>query len=90
MMSRAQPQAEPQIAMTETEILLLCHAVKSKRHPAQQPGTLNDAILLLAKLGGYLARAHDSPPGNLILWRGLARLTDIQLGFLIAKEIVGN
>jgi hypothetical protein len=87
MMSRVQPQAEPQIAMTKTEILLLCHAMKSKRQSTPQPETLNDAILLLAKLGGYLARAHDPPPGNLILWRGLARLTDIKLGFLIAKEL---
>jgi hypothetical protein len=51
---------------------------------------MHDAVQLLAKLGGYLARTHDPPPGNLILWRGLARLTDIQIGFRIAQRIVGK
>jgi hypothetical protein len=25
-------------------------------------------------LGGYLARSSDSPPGNMVIWRGLSRL----------------
>jgi hypothetical protein len=90
MMNRVEPQANPRIAMTETEMQLLSYAVKNKEHASTLPATLNDALLLLARLGGYLARAHDPPPGNLILWRGLARLTDIQIGFLIAQEIVGK
>ena len=36
-----------------------------------------------ARLGGYLARANDPPPGNIVRGRGLARLTDIQLGLLL-------
>jgi hypothetical protein len=36
-----------------------------------------------------LARASDPPPGNLVMWRGLSRLTDIVLGFEAAK-LVGN
>ena len=43
----------------------------------------------LARLGGYLDRTRDSPPGNMVLWRGMARLTDIHLGFTLAKD-VGN
>jgi hypothetical protein len=46
-------------------------------------------ITKLAKLGGYLARSGDSPPGNKVMWRGLSRLTDIELGFNAAK-LVGN
>ena len=44
----------------------------------------------VARLGGYLARARDSPPGNLVMWRGLARLTDIALGFQLGPKLVGN
>lgn len=44
----------------------------------------------LAKLGGYLARKGDPPPGNTVIWRGLTRLTDIVLGMQLAIEIVGN
>ncbi len=90
MMNRMEPKADPRVAMTESEIQLLGHAVNLKGQPSPQPQTMHDAMQLLAKLGGYLARAHDPPPGNLILWRGLARLTDIQVGFLIAQRIVGK
>jgi hypothetical protein len=51
---------------------------------------LKGYILGLAKLGGYLGRASDPPPGNMIMWRGLSRLTDIQLGFNMAMQLVGN
>jgi len=29
---------------------------------------------------GYLARMSDPPPGNTVVWRGLRRLVDIQIG----------
>lgn len=46
---------------------------------------------MLARLGGYLARAADPPPGNMVVWQGLTRLTDIKLGTEIAGEQnVGN
>ena len=49
--------------------------------------SLDYCILQLAKLGGYLARATDPPPGTFVIWPGLSRLTDIQLGFsLFAKS----
>jgi hypothetical protein len=43
----------------------------------------------IAKLGGYLARAQDPPPGNMVLWRGLARLTDMLLGFGLRNDDCG-
>ena len=47
-------------------------------------------VVLATRLGGYLARASDSPPGNMDIWRGLSRLTDIEMGFLIGAKLVGN
>ena len=49
---------------------------------------LSAYITKVARLGGYLARASDPPPGNIVMWRGLSRLTDIELGFSMA--FVGN
>jgi len=40
--------------------------------------------------GGYLARAKDPPPGNIVMWRGLSRLNDITLGATQQADIVGN
>jgi hypothetical protein len=47
-------------------------------------------LIKLAQLGGYLARAKDPPPGNTVMWRGITRLTDIQLGFALGTQLVGN
>jgi hypothetical protein len=44
----------------------------------------------LARLGGYLARAHDPPPGNTVIWRGITRLTDVELGIMIGVQLVDN
>ena len=55
----------------------------NRRRPA--PKNVAHYILAVAKLGGYLARKNDGPPGNTVLWRGLARLTDIHFGVEIGR-----
>ena len=57
-------------------------------HPHTKP--LSTYLIKLARLGGYLARAHDPPPGNILIWRGLSRPTDIELGIMIGIQLVGN
>jgi hypothetical protein len=46
--------------------------------------------VVVAKLAGYLARAKDPPPGNVVVWRGLTRLMDIHLGFEWSRRVVGH
>jgi len=90
MVQRSAPQASPLLALTEVELLLLDEIAAAKRGPASKNTTLADYLLSITRLGGYLARAHDPPPGNIVMWRGLSRLTDIQLGFAIGVTFVGN
>jgi hypothetical protein len=47
-------------------------------------------VIRLAQLGGYLARANDPPPGNTVMWRGMRRLTDIQIGYELALKRSGQ
>ena len=47
-------------------------------------------LIKIARLGGYLARAKDPPPGNIVMWRGLSRLNDIALGAALKINNVGN
>ena len=54
------------------------------------PGTLSLYLTKIARLGGYLARAKDPPPGNIVMWRGLTRLNDITLGATLQIDFVGN
>jgi hypothetical protein len=44
---------------------------------------LGDAVRLVAKLGGYLARASDPPPGHQLMWQGYAQLQLICEGFAL-------
>jgi hypothetical protein len=89
MLHRAEPNLPPAIALNITEVSLLDELVKTKPGVAR-PATISDYIIKIARLGGYLARAADPPPGNMVMWRGLSRLTDIQLGFSLAAILVGN
>lgn len=75
MMNRAAPDAGPSVAFTELEIRLLDHLVPDKHSNPSPRRTLSHYLLKVARLGGYLARASDPPPGNTVLWRGLLRLT---------------
>jgi hypothetical protein len=52
--------------------------VKDRNSPRRK--TLGHYLIKIARLGGYLARANDPPPGNMVMWRGLSRMTDIALG----------
>jgi transposase-like protein len=38
-----------------------------------------------ARLGGYLDRNSDPPPGTTVIWRGFTRLSDLGEGFRAAK-----
>jgi hypothetical protein len=89
MMNRVAPTAPPTLALTTIEMHvldLLIHDQTTRRRKA----TLASYLTKIARLGGYLARAKDPPPGNAVMWRGLSRLTDIELGFLMGAQLVGN
>ena len=91
MLNRIAPDASPKLALTDTEIALLDRLISGASHRRCRPGTLAFYLTKLARLGGYLARAADPPPGNVVIWRGLSRLTDIELGAEIgAAGNVGN
>lgn len=90
MINRCNSNTSPTLALTLAEINLLNHLVKNKSGEIAQKQTLSHYLINIAKLGGYLARKSDPPPGNIVMWRGLTRLTDIELGFNLALKIVGN
>ena len=74
---------------SEAERQLLDHLIPDRHVDRTVKRSLSFYITKLARLGGYLARSGDPPPGNRVMWRGLSRLTDIELGFNAAK-LVGN
>ena len=89
MMNRTAPDAPPEVAFRALELWLLDELVDDRAGKALQRN-LTTYLIKLARLGGYLARAHDPPPGSKVMWRGLSRLTDIELGATIGTQLVGN
>jgi hypothetical protein len=90
MINRSQPKAAPNVGFTELELYLLDTLIRDKANAGKCAKSLDAYLIKLARLGGYLARAHDPPPGNKTMWRGLIRLTDIELGAIIGAQLVGN
>jgi len=58
---------------------LYCFVHKTNQPPEQVP-LLSDAVIWLARLGGFTA-SRKRQPGTTVLWRGLSRLTDIALAW---------
>jgi hypothetical protein len=88
MINRSAATAPPTLSLTTLEIKLLDRLVKDKAPPTKK--LLSHYLVKIARLGGYLARANDPPPGNTVMWRGISKLTDIAIGVHIASEVVGN
>lgn len=88
MTSRVTPTAPPEVAFTPTEITVLDRAAGGP--PPASGRTMSHYLWEVAKLGGYLSRTKDPPPGNLVVWRGLTRLADRCLGFELNEPVVGN
>lgn len=86
MLKRTVPNAPPTTALAEAEIQLLYKLEKASKSAVHEPKTLSHYLRAIAKLGGYLARTSDPPPGSMVMWRGLSRLNDIMIG----AKLVGN
>jgi len=90
MMNRVAPASSPLVALTRVETHLLDTLIPDDTAKRRRVTRLSPYLTKIARLGGYLARTKDPPPGNTVMWRGLSRLTDIELGFLMGAQLVGN
>ncbi len=98
MANRTDPDAPPETVLTAAEIDILDRMAASTAPEAEPsspvtpppPRTISRYMRAIAKLGGYLGRKNDPPPGNMVVWRGLIRLADILPGAELRTEVVGN
>jgi hypothetical protein len=56
-----------------------------KKKELRPPTTLGEAVILIAKIGGYLNRNNDLPPGHQIIWHGYAKLKSMSSGFALSE-----
>jgi hypothetical protein len=86
LLGRALPELPAEILFDDEEIEAL-EALQERRTktPLQRPLKLQEAVVCMARLGGYLARKSDPPPGSKVLWIGLIKLGGVIEGFRLAR-----
>ncbi len=86
LIARTNPSLPCSQFLSEQEWTVL--SLKSSRNgsPPKSPPTIANALIWIARLGGYLARKGDGSPGTLTLWRGWKRLTDLTQGWCLANQ----
>ena len=82
MLSREAPGADPAAVFTQDARQLLDQATPERKRQAQRD--LEFYVRAVARLGGYLDRASDAPPGTTVIWRGFSRLADLVEGARLA------
>jgi hypothetical protein len=87
LLGRALPElpAETLFDDEEIEALEALHEDRTRKK-LTRPLKLKDAVVGMARLGGYLARKSDPPPGAEVLWTGLVFLGGVIRGFRLARR----
>ena len=71
------PDASCETILAPSEWSILYRkTLKTSSVPKRAP-TVAEAVVWIARLGGYINRATDPPPGMISLWRGWQRLMDM-------------
>jgi hypothetical protein len=84
LIARTHPAAPCTTLLTENEWKVLYCKIKSTTSLPLKTPSLREAVSWIARLGGFLARKTDGPPGIIPLWKGWKRLTDLTQGWLLA------
>ena len=71
--ARTQPDVSCENWLTEDEWKILCRVANKTKTLPEKPPTIHEAVVMIAKLGGFLARKSDGFPGVTVIWRGLTK-----------------
>lgn len=85
-LARAAPDLPCTAAFDDDEWRALhCYVHKTSIEPPNPP-SLREALLMLAKIGGFLSRKRDGEPGVKVVWRGIRVLEGAVEMYRILKE----
>ena len=71
-LGRSHPDESCEICFTKDEWIVLYRVANKTRMLPEKPPTILDAVVMIAKLGGFLGRKSDGFPGVTVIWRGLS------------------
>jgi len=84
LLGRETPELPAEVLFSDVELRTLRAYAQKKR--LKPPLLLGEAVRLVAKIGGYLGRNHDPPPGHQLIWQGYAEFQFMCLGFALRDE----
>jgi hypothetical protein len=84
LLGRESPELPAQVLFSDIEMRTLAAYAKKKR--IDPPSLLGEAVTLVAKIGGYLGRNNDPPPGHQLLWHGYREFQFMCLGFALLED----
>lgn len=87
LLGRDMPELPSEVLFSDIELRTLAAYAKKRLSP---PTQLNEAVLFVAKIGGYLGRKNDPPPGHQILWQGYTEFQFMCLGYSLFEDEVSR
>lgn len=83
--TRLNPDASCEVIFQPDEWRLLRRKFEPKNR-SKKPPTIRQALIWIARLGGFLARKGDGDPGLKTLWRGISKFHHLLEGAQLALE----
>ena len=84
LLGRETSELPAEVLFSDIEIQVL--EAYAKKKGLALPNCLGTAIKLVAKIGGYLGRSGDLPPGHQLMWHGYSKLQLMCDGFTLKNE----
>lgn len=84
-LGRQAPELPCTACLEEVQWRVLVAVARPALRATPKPPTLQEAVRMVASLGGFLGRKHDGQPGVQCLWRGWQRLEDMVVGWQLAR-----
>lgn len=85
-LGRSYPEISSEAIFSASEWKSVYKVINKGTKLPNKPPLLGEFMLMIAKLGGYLNRKNDPPPGPKAIWTGINRMND----FAAAWEIFGH
>lgn len=84
LLGREMPDLPADVLFSDIELRTM--QAYAKKNNLKAPTQLGEAVRLVARIGGYLGRNNDPPPGHQLLWQGYTVFQFMCLGFALPAE----